>query len=202
MPEKSQSSIGIFPAASVRHRYSGIRVLSGTADHGLFRHCPAQIRDWAAVASSRATNLATYLYSLKEEDFRKSPVYEWKLLFKDIRNYGVLSWKYSRPAPKFKDPVFAKTRPKRSFSVNENARFGLVFAKTGSLNCAGREYFKSVPVTLWASLILIHYLYGSESLTVYFWRCWADIILELLLKNFILNFEADDSGIAKKLLFR
>jgi hypothetical protein len=28
-------------AASVRHRHSGIRVQSGTASHGLVRHCPA-----------------------------------------------------------------------------------------------------------------------------------------------------------------
>ncbi len=35
--------------------------------------------------------------------------------------------------PEFIDPVFAKTSPKRSFSVIENERFGLVFAKTGSM---------------------------------------------------------------------
>ncbi len=33
-----------------------------------------------------------------------------------------------------KDPVFAKTSPKRSFSMSENERFGLVFAKTGLIN--------------------------------------------------------------------
>ena len=36
--------------------------------------------------------------------------------------------------PEFIDPVFAKTSPKRSFSVIENERFGMVFAKTGSIN--------------------------------------------------------------------
>jgi hypothetical protein len=36
--------------------------------------------------------------------------------------------------PEFIDPVFAKTRPKRSFSMTENERFGLVLAKTGSIN--------------------------------------------------------------------
>jgi hypothetical protein len=35
--------------------------------------------------------------------------------------------------PKFIDPVFAKSQ-KRSFSLIENARFGLVFANTGSIN--------------------------------------------------------------------
>ncbi len=37
------------------------------------------------------------------------------------------------PVPEFIDPVFAKTSPKRSFSVRENERFGLVFAKTGPI---------------------------------------------------------------------
>ncbi len=31
-------------------------------------------------------------------------------------------------------PVFAKTRPKRSFSMIENEHFGSVFAETGSIN--------------------------------------------------------------------
>ncbi len=37
------------------------------------------------------------------------------------------------PVPEFIDPVFTKTSPKRSFSVTQNERFGLVFAKTGSI---------------------------------------------------------------------
>ncbi len=36
--------------------------------------------------------------------------------------------------PEFIDPVFAKTSPKRSFSVIETERFGLVWATTGSIN--------------------------------------------------------------------
>ncbi len=36
--------------------------------------------------------------------------------------------------PEFIDPVFAKTSPKRSFSMSENERFGLDFAKTVPLN--------------------------------------------------------------------
>jgi hypothetical protein len=39
----------------------------------------------------------------------------------------------TNPVPKFIDPVFAKTGPKRSFSLTENERFWLVFAKTGSI---------------------------------------------------------------------
>jgi hypothetical protein len=37
------------------------------------------------------------------------------------------------PEPEFIDPVFAKTSLKRSVSINENERFGLVFAKTPGL---------------------------------------------------------------------
>jgi hypothetical protein len=36
--------------------------------------------------------------------------------------------------PEFIDPVFAKTSPKRSFSMTKDERFWLVFAKTGSIN--------------------------------------------------------------------
>ncbi len=55
----------------------------------------------------------------------------------------------SNPVPEFIDPVSAKTSPKRSFSVIENWRFGLVFAKTGSINsgtgltCGGQMSFVS-----------------------------------------------------------
>jgi hypothetical protein len=34
----------------------------------------------------------------------------------------------------FIGPVFAKISPKQSFSVIENERCGLIFAKTGSIN--------------------------------------------------------------------
>jgi hypothetical protein len=40
---------------------------------------------------------------------------------------------YSIPVPEFIDPVFTQTSPKRSFSVIQNERFGLVIAKTGSI---------------------------------------------------------------------
>ncbi len=43
--------------------------------------------------------------------------------------------------PEFIDTVFAKTSPKRSFSVIENERFGLVFAKTRSLNSGTEPIF-------------------------------------------------------------
>jgi hypothetical protein len=45
-----------------------------------------------------------------------------------------LGFQDSNIVPEFIGPVFAKTRPKRSFPVIENERFGLVFAKTRSIN--------------------------------------------------------------------
>ncbi len=41
--------------------------------------------------------------------------------------------KLQLPVPEFIDAVFVKTSPKRSFSVIQNERFGLVFVKTGSI---------------------------------------------------------------------
>ncbi len=42
--------------------------------------------------------------------------------------------------PEFIDPVFAKISPKQSFSVKENERFGLAFAKTGSMNSGTGDF--------------------------------------------------------------
>ncbi len=47
------------------------------------------------------------------------------------------------PVPEFVDPVFAKTSPKRSFSLIEYERLGLVFTKTGSTN-SGTAVYKVV----------------------------------------------------------
>jgi hypothetical protein len=43
------------------------------------------------------------------------------------------------PVPEFVDPVFTKTSPKRSFSLNRKRAFWLVFAKTGSI-ISGTEH--------------------------------------------------------------
>ncbi len=43
--------------------------------------------------------------------------------------------------PEFIDPVFTKTSPKRSFSVNRKRAFWLVFAKTGSI-ISGKGIFQ------------------------------------------------------------
>jgi hypothetical protein len=53
----------------------------------------------------------------------------WKFLIK--------SWKHW-PVPECIDPVFAKGSLKRSFSMTENERYGLVFAKTMSINLGTR----------------------------------------------------------------
>jgi hypothetical protein len=58
-----------------------------------------------------------------------------------------------RTVPEFIDPVFVKTSPKRSFSITENERFGLVFVKTGSINSSTGEYMNTckfvVKTTIW-----------------------------------------------------
>ncbi len=41
--------------------------------------------------------------------------------------------KQKLPVPEFIDPVFTKTSPKRSFSLNRKRAFWLVFVKTGSI---------------------------------------------------------------------
>ncbi len=60
------------------------------------------------------------------------------------------------PVLEFIDPVFAKISPRRSFSMTENERFGLVFAKTGSIN-SGTGLFP--------------YLLFSTTL-MFSWRLW------------------------------
>jgi hypothetical protein len=59
--------------------------------------------------------------------------------------------------PEFIDPVFAKTSPKRLFSIIENERFGFVFAKTGSIN-SGTVFLTS---RLW-NLSIFSYVTDQE----------------------------------------
>ncbi len=47
------------------------------------------------------------------------------------------------PVPEFIDPVFTKTSPKRSFSLNRKRAFWLVFVKTGSI-ISGTGHFLRV----------------------------------------------------------
>ncbi len=51
-----------------------------------------------------------------------------------------------RPVPEFIDPVSANISPKRSFSMTENERFALVFAKTGSKNSGTDTRQSGIPV--------------------------------------------------------
>ncbi len=46
---------------------------------------------------------------------------------------GINSNDSSKPVPEFIVPVFTKTSPKRSISLNRKRAFWLVFAKTGSI---------------------------------------------------------------------
>ncbi len=51
------------------------------------------------------------------------------------------------PVPEFIDPVFTKTSPKRSFSLNRKRAFWLVFAKTGSI-ISGTDHCLSTAFSL------------------------------------------------------
>ncbi len=51
------------------------------------------------------------------------------------------------PVPEFIDPVFTKTSPKRSFSLNRKRAYWLVFAKTGSI-ISGSDPFPSLFVRI------------------------------------------------------
>ncbi len=54
--------------------------------------------------------------------------------FDGVRGLNTEQQLFLQPLPEFIDPVFAKTSPKRAFSMTKNERFGLVFTKTGSIN--------------------------------------------------------------------
>jgi hypothetical protein len=65
------------------------------------------------------------------------------------------------PVPEFIDPVLAKTSPKRSFSMTENERFGLAFAKTGSINSGTGTVGSHWHLT---SLAIVCYLLFEEAI--------------------------------------
>ena len=50
--------------------------------------------------------------------------------------------------PEFIDPVFTKTSPKRSFSLNRKRAYWLVFAKTGSIGSiiSGKDLSCPLPI--------------------------------------------------------
>jgi hypothetical protein len=76
-------------------------------------------------------------FSWKDDQITNSyGIFRTAVLHKDDQitdNSGILRMAVT-PVPEFIDPVFTKTSPKRSLSVIQNERFGLVFAKTGSIN--------------------------------------------------------------------
>ncbi len=61
-----------------------------------------------------------------------------KKMIRPIISFYVFS--LIRMVPEFIDLVFAKTSPKCSFSLTEIERFGLVFAKNGSINSGTGVY--------------------------------------------------------------
>jgi hypothetical protein len=61
------------------------------------------------------------------------------------------------PVPEFIDPVFVKTSPKRSFSMIEKERFGLVLAKSGSINAGTAVWTCRVP--LFTTTVLTCWVY-------------------------------------------
>ncbi len=65
--------------------------------------------------------------------------------------------------PEFIDPVFAKTSPKRSFSVIQNERFGLVFAKTGSIiSGTGDKATVPIYVSVFTNVHWLTFLWASQ----------------------------------------
>jgi hypothetical protein len=88
--------------------------------------------------------------------FRESP-----------QNLRVAASLPATPVPEFIDSVFVKTSPNRSFSVSENERFGLVFAKSGSIN-------SGTGVTVVASIIALAGFPSSfANLSIHTCYCWG-----------------------------
>ncbi len=61
------------------------------------------------------------------------------------------------PVPEFIDPVLAKTSPKRSFSMTEKERFGLLFANTGSIisGTVGRIHERRISLRFLAIILRV-----------------------------------------------
>ncbi len=67
-------------------------------------------------------------------------------------------------APQFEDPVFAKASPKRSFSMTETERFGLVIAKNVSINSGtGLKYLRVMTDAEAARVSTAFHLQGEGS---------------------------------------
>jgi hypothetical protein len=80
--------------------------------------------------------------------------------------------------PEFIDPVFVKTSPKRSFSVIQNERFGLVFVKTGSI-ISGTVVQHTITCTReYECLMYGEYLYDRYCIIL----CWPLISINLTTK--------------------
>jgi hypothetical protein len=74
-------------------------------------------------------------------DFPQSGIYEFG--YWTLQKLGRPS---RRPVPEFIDPVFTKTSPKRSFSLNRKRAFWLVFAKTGSIISGSGDKYEYIVI--------------------------------------------------------
>jgi hypothetical protein len=72
------------------------------------------------------------------------------------------------------DPVFAKTSPKRSFSVIENECFELVFAKTGSINSGTGLALLKIPSS---DCFYVNYSCKYETVSKYFPNMFSSYVL-------------------------
>ncbi len=82
---------------------------------------PLSLADQKAICTNRQARCMVYCI--------------WKILSYKFLCFMILVWihNWNILVPELVDPVFVKTSPKRSFSVIQNERFGLVFVKTGSI---------------------------------------------------------------------
>jgi hypothetical protein len=75
-----------------------------------------------------------YIFSLEELKWTRNLKHQSNILAKIklfSQTFRVLL--KGHPVPEFIDPVFTKTSPKRSFTLNRKRAFWLVFAKSGSI---------------------------------------------------------------------
>ncbi len=77
--------------------------------------------------------------------------------------------------PEFIDLVFAKTSPKRSFSMSENEGFGLVFVKTGSINSGTGVYLNNKHTVLYILSSTVFHVCAVSQLFLYCFQCFFQL---------------------------
>ncbi len=103
------------PAAAVLDPAFFRLLLSGRVwEPGRFSGDREEGKEWACSTGWRGS----VLQKIRQTQFIFSAIYQ----------------KVKHTVHEFIDPVLAKTSPKRLFSMSENERFSLIFAKTASIN--------------------------------------------------------------------